>query len=153
MKQNKHYPKLTKSELIKTGIFSVILTLVFLYSLYKNTAASRLNLIVLIICAAIGLVILFLSIYAGIKIGLKNREQVMASLQEDKKYRYIWMFGISAMFFGAFLNTNPVFQIAWMLVGFGLICTKRWGLYAFIILAVAYSVLTIVDVLDRKSVV
>lgn len=76
MDKDKQTPKLTKSELIKTGILSVILALVFIYSFYKSAAALRHNSTLLIIFAVIGLVILFLSVYAGIKIGLKSREEM-----------------------------------------------------------------------------
>ena len=150
MNKNKRPAKLTKSELIKTLIISVIAALVFIYSFYESAAAIRHKSTLLIICAAIGLAILFLSIYIGVKIGLKNRGQIMASLQE-KEYRPIWIFGISAVLFGAFLNKNPVFQIVWMLAGFGLIRAKRWGLYAFITLAAFYLLLTIADALSGNT--
>lgn len=151
MNKDKYPSKLTKSELIKTIIFSVILALVFTYSLYKSTVAIKYNLTVLIICAVIGLAILFLSIYTGVKIGLKNRKQIMASLKQNEKYKLIWAFGILAMLFGAFLNTNPIFKIAWLLGGFGLILVKKWGFYTVITLAIIYSLLIVVDLLSGNS--
>lgn len=72
----KQTPKLTKLELIKIIILSVILALVFIYSLYKSATPLRHNSVLLFICIIIGLMILFLSVYVGIKIGLKNREQI-----------------------------------------------------------------------------
>ncbi|OGW75730.1 MAG: hypothetical protein A2Z72_03435 [Omnitrophica bacterium RBG_13_46_9] len=148
---NKHLIKLTKSELIKTLIFSFLLALIFIYSFYKSTTTIRNNSMLLIICTAIGLVILFLSIYTGIKIGLKNRKRITVSLEKNEKYKLIWAFGILAMLFGAFLNTNAIFKIAWLLGGFGLTLVKKWGFYTFITLAIIYSLLIVVDLLSGNS--
>jgi len=85
MDKNKQTSKLTKSELIKTGILSIILALVFIYSLYKSAEPLKHNSTLLIICTVIGLVILFLSIYVGTKMGLKIREQKKNRLPTERK--------------------------------------------------------------------
>ncbi len=146
MNKDKYLSKLTKPELIKTGILAVIMALVFIYSLYKTGAVGH-GLTGLIICVLLSFVFLPLPIYIGIKMGLANREQIKASLQQ----KLIYTFGILAMLFGSFLNTNAIFQIAWLLAGFGLIRVKKWGLYTFITIAAVYSLLVVVDLLSGST--